>query len=253
MGDHPEHCPALQALQHQKSICNTEYVVHTSDGRDIILNTSYTPLLFEGNSSPLVLAVMRDITQQKHREQQLVQQAVTDPLTGLLNQRSFMAACQQELQRAMRYTHPLAVAMIDLDRFKAFSDRHGHLAGSVLLRNIARALQAACRNTETLARYGGDEFALLLPETTGVGAMKVAERLQQATAEHGRLISKVLPQDWVGNAVTASIGVVVFPKDGQTVEALLAQADHRLYEAKHLGGNQVVGPEPTTMADLAPV
>jgi len=176
--------------------------------------------------------VMRDVTLQKRRERQLIHRAMTDPLTNLPNRAAFLEAFLKETKRAARHNRPLAVAMVDIDQFKTYNDAHGHLAGDELLMALAGVLKTGRRGADMVTRYGGDEFAFLLPETDAAGAMVVTERVRFAIEKF----------PFVGRGVTISIGVASFPGDGSTVQELLEAADRRLYQAKRLGCNRVVGP-----------
>jgi diguanylate cyclase (GGDEF)-like protein len=140
--------------------------------------------------------------------------AATDPLTGLLNRRAFEQRCGQELARARRTGEAFAALLIDVDHFKNINDRHGHAAGDEALVELARALTRELREVDSVARIGGDEFAVLLP---GTGAAEV-----RATAE--RLIARA--------DVTISVGAAVYGVDGHTIDELARAADAALYEAK---------------------
>jgi diguanylate cyclase (GGDEF)-like protein/PAS domain S-box-containing protein len=154
--------------------------------------------------------------------EQLVRQATTDGLTGLLNHRAFHEALRAEAARCTRYGHPLSVVLLDLDGFKAVNDRHGHQTGDHLLVAVARALQEMVRRSEVVARLGGDEFAILLPETGAEGAEATAGRVRAAVA--------ALP-DNVRHGVTVSAGVADLVQAGST-DALIRHADRALYRAK---------------------
>ncbi|GEM_PF-6289713 len=162
----------------------------------------------------------------------LLRQATMDLLTGLPNRASFLRSLPEHLARARRVPAPCAIAMADLDGFKTYNDRYGHHAGDALLAAIAGQLAAGHRGADLVARFGGDEFVLCIPDADGATAMAAAERLRKIVAE-------MAPAD---PPVTISFGVAVCPDDGQAVEALLAKADERLYAAKRRGGNRVVGP-----------
>jgi diguanylate cyclase (GGDEF)-like protein len=147
--------------------------------------------------------------------------AVTDPLTGLANHRQLIQALEAEIRRSRRTAQPLAVVLLDLDGLKQINDRHGHLAGSLAIRRVAEALLGSCRATDTAARFGGDEFALVLPETGEAAAWHVA-----------RGVVDRLATDAEKPNLSISVGVAVYPGHGETVEALLNAADVALYETK---------------------
>jgi diguanylate cyclase (GGDEF)-like protein len=158
----------------------------------------------------------------------------TDELTGLYNPRGFAIAANRLFGQAMRYGRPASVLMVDSDNLKTVNDTYGHDAGNRLLRHVANAMQAELRATDVPARYGGDEFIVLLPETPGKGALDVAERIRAAIAARPIAIH----DQQVASAV--SIGVACFPEDGRTLDALAARADRALYQAKQEGRNRVV-------------
>jgi diguanylate cyclase (GGDEF)-like protein len=161
-------------------------------------------------------------------------QAVTDELTGLANRRAFMEALGLELRRADRFEGSLALVLADLDDFKRVNDRFGHGVGDDVLRRFAETLQGRTREIDVCARLGGEEFALLLPETDLAGAELLAESLRVAVSE---LRIQAGPADVVG--VTASFGVGAFPET-HTADELMTAADLALYSAKRRGKNQVV-------------
>jgi diguanylate cyclase (GGDEF)-like protein len=162
----------------------------------------------------------------------------TDELTGLLNMRGFAIAANRLFGQALRYGRPASVLMIDSDSLKTVNDQHGHEAGNRLLRQVANAMQAELRSTDLPARYGGDEFILLLSETPPKGALEVAERIRNAVG------SRPLAIDGHNITSTISIGVACFPEDGRTLDALAARADRALYRAKQEGRNRVVRYKP---------
>ena len=143
--------------------------------------------------------------------------ALTDGLTGLANFRGFTHALHQEVARGKRYKYPFCVVMLDVDGLKAINDREGHLAGDAALRSIATDLKVVLRGTDVLARYGGDEFAVLLTQTTRPQAETTMRRFREWTD------------------VSVSYGVAEFPSDGDDAAALLAAADRALYRGKRGG------------------
>jgi diguanylate cyclase (GGDEF)-like protein len=174
-----------------------------------------------------VVAAQRDI-QGTWREL-----AVTDPLTGLANHRQMIQALEAEIRRSRRTAQPLAVVLLDLDGLKQINDRHGHLAGSLAIRRVAEALLGSCRATDTAARFGGDEFALVLPETGEAAAWHVA-----------RGVVDRLATDAEKPNLSISVGVAVYPGHGETVEALLNAADVALYETKERRKSRASGLAP---------
>lgn len=150
--------------------------------------------------------------------------AMRDPLTGLANYRRFTAALQAELQRAERTGRTFSIVLLDLDGLKKINDRHGHLEGSRALCRLADVLRMHSRAMDTAARFGGDEFVLILPETEPRAAVRVAERIRERLAGDG-----------LEPPISASAGVACYPEDGETLEALLDAADRSLYEMKRAG------------------
>ena len=176
------------------------------------------------------------------RAQSLREISHTDRLTGLANRRAFDDRLGLEGERARRYGRPFAVALIDVDHFKRINDTFGHAQGDLALRAVAGVIERAHRATDVAARVGGDEFALLLPETTAELVMARIEALRRQIGDAQILEASgaVLGPD----RVTVSIGVANWPDDGEAPETVLATADARLYEAKRLGRDCAVGPPP---------
>ena len=161
---------------------------------------------------------------------QIQQQALTDPLTGCYNRRSFETQLDKDLLMARRLQHPLSLIMLDLDRFKQLNDTAGHDAGDVALRQLADCFRQELRGADSAARFGGDEFALILPQAPADGALLVAERLR-------RRIEEIVISGF-GN-LTTSIGIASFPVHGGTRTDLFRAADAALYAAKRAGRNCV--------------
>ena len=161
----------------------------------------------------------------------LAELSETDALTGLFNARGFSARLRAEIRRSKRYRAPLTLLFLDLDGLKAINDRYGHRAGSAALRQIARVIRSELRDPDVAARWGGDEFTILAPNTASDAALAFAERIR------GRIAAQVAP--W---PLTASIGVATVKTDEVRVDpaTLMRAADTALYEAKKRGKNAVV-------------
>ena len=161
---------------------------------------------------------------------QMQLQALTDPLTGCYNRRSFEMQLEQNMQLATRMRQPMSLIMIDIDNFKRINDRTGHSTGDVALQIVADTLRGELRAVDTAARFGGDEFAIILPQANIRGALVVAERLQK------RLINTQIPGYGL---ITASFGVASFPQHASSRDLLVLAADRALYESKHAGRNRI--------------
>ncbi|MFC2060245.1 diguanylate cyclase, partial [Chloroflexota bacterium] len=160
---------------------------------------------------------------------QAITLAVTDGLTGLHNHRHFHKLLEQEIVRCSRYATVLSLIILDIDLFKAFNDTFGHLAGDRILREVGECIRIATRNVDLSFRYGGEEFAVILPETPLENAYAAAERIR-------RTIEKKTSSEAM--SVTASLGIASWPTDGVTKEAIIARADAALYLAKKTGRNK---------------
>jgi diguanylate cyclase (GGDEF)-like protein len=180
---------------------------------------------------PLVLAPMIAL-QRRQAGRELESAAMLDAKTGLLNALAWEELARRELIRGRRETHPVAVLLLDIDRFKLVNDRYGHLAGDAVLREVATALSEGVREADAVGRFGGEEFVVVLPKTGSREALHIAERLR-ARINH----VQVAGQD--GAALSASIGVACTPLDGDDLASLLQAADTALYSAKEHGRNRV--------------
>jgi diguanylate cyclase (GGDEF)-like protein len=168
--------------------------------------------------------------------EQVQRQALTDELTGLFNHRRFVEALAAETERARRFGQPVGLVMLDLDDFKAVNDTYGHQQGDQVLREVADLMRKYSREIDAPARYGGEELAVVLPQTDLEGAHQLAERLRTGIA--GLAIPLIAGGGQM--RVTASLGVASLPENAQGPDPLIAAADAALYEAKRTGKNKTV-------------
>ncbi len=166
--------------------------------------------------------------------QKAQEQAITDGLTGVKTHRYLMEALSSEWKRSTRANRPFALVLMDLDRFKFVNDFYGHLEGDVVLQRVGHILEQNCRRSDVVARYGGDEFVILMPETTVEQARQLASKLR------GWVASDPLLRD---KNITASFGIAGFPVHGSTPQELIQVADSSMYLSKHQGGNSVSSAE----------
>lgn len=201
-------------------------------------------LWFEASVQPIsslideeraVIWVARNITDSHRLRLELQQQAERDDLTGIYNRRKLMDILRAQLSGFQRYQHPFSLIILDVDHFKAINDHFGHLIGDQVLRRIAKHCGTALREHDMLCRYGGEEFAVVLPHASGTEAVRLAERLRDSIAG----------LDFTGCAgahctLSISAGVSACRSDDREVETLLQRADEALYQAKDLGRNRVI-------------
>lgn len=246
---------ALFMRQHQQAVASEE--LRLSDGR--VWERDYVPVFPGGVGEGYGghLWVFRDVTERRRIEQQVRDDALvlasqaaeleganaalaaangrlealatTDDLTGLLNYRVFAQRVQEEWLRARRYGEPLSLILLDVDHFKSYNDSFGHLAGNVVLRRLAEMLRESARETDLVARFGGEEFVVVLPHTVGAEAAAIAERLRGA----------VEADDWGLRPVTVSVGVCELSEEMEDAAALIHSADLAMYRSKAEGRNRV--------------
>jgi diguanylate cyclase (GGDEF)-like protein len=185
-------------------------------------NTSLLLLqAFMGIVAILTLALAAEVTEHRRADERVKLLAITDPLTELANYRRLIEVLDAEIKRCGRSERSFGVLLLDLDELKKINDTHGHLVGSRALCRLANILRIQCREIDTAARYGGDEFALVLPETDLESARRVAQRISERLRNEGE-----------EPPISVSTGTAIFPQDGKTLEELLGAADRSLYSEK---------------------
>lgn len=227
----------LSKLEKHPVVDDFEFLVKPRKGEPFWLLLSARVIDFEYEIA--LYMAFQDITDRKKKELQLFDQATRDPLTKCYNRRQFDELAKKEIQRSRRYNHPFCLFMIDADHFKNVNDTHGHAVGDLVLQALADCCRRALRESDIVARFGGEEFVILLPESTIENAFRVAERLRIK-------ISKLVVKNEQNENVqfTVSIGLVSSTVTDDIPE-MLKMADESLYVAKENGRNQVVVYEAT--------
>ncbi len=211
-------------LRAQKRVCGALFLTRESEGftaRELQLLRIYCNQAAVAIENAIVYERVENL-------------AATDGLTGLFNRRYLEGALERELARAERSCSSLALLLLDIDHFKSFNDTYGHAMGDLVLKNVATTLQRGLRQADVLARFGGEEFVVLLPQVGERGALESAERIRAALESSG------IHPGGSGKRVTVSIGLAMFPDDADSSESLLSAADEALYRAKDAGRNRVV-------------
>jgi diguanylate cyclase (GGDEF)-like protein/PAS domain S-box-containing protein len=204
--------------------------IHFKDGRWI--ERDFIPIRLHENLIGF-LYIYRDISQRKRHARELWQLATSDPLTGIPNRRAFFESIERERTRLTRYPGEAGILMIDIDHFKQINDTHGHAAGDAVLCHIVRQSRKLLRESDMLARLGGEEFAILLPQANREGTLGLAERIRSVLEETPLVYNDVPIR------VTASVGVTIMSHTDPNTDKTLSRADHALYEAKRKGRNRV--------------
>jgi diguanylate cyclase (GGDEF)-like protein len=181
------------------------------------------------------IAVALERAEWQERATQFQLMSITDPLTGLLNRRYLEERLTEELNRSRRYNYSMSCLMIDIDDFKKYNDTNGHQAGDLALKITAHSLKAALRSADIACRYGGEEFCILLPQTSVSEAGVIAERMRLKVTETEYPHGKSQPM----GTVSISIGISTFGRHIDTAESIIAAADRALYKAKRHGKNRI--------------
>ncbi|SBS34859.1 putative diguanylate cyclase YdaM [Marinomonas aquimarina] len=194
--------------------------------KSVEISSSSTSL----DGQPLVICFCRDTTEKKQRDQRIQELILRDPLTNLLNRRAFNYRTKRALQHAQEYQQEFSMLLVDIDHFKMINDEHGHSTGDQVLAEVATMMASQVRDKDSIARWGGEEFALILPGTDQQSAADIGERLRQSFANLQ-----------VGNIalISASIGVTSY-QAGDTLDSLFKRVDDAMYRAKQCGRNCVM-------------
>ncbi len=222
-----------KAMRDETSI-RTQILNYDKAGNELWLDINMVPLFDQNGNLAYYAAIERDLTEHKKLQAQLESMATIDSLTGMANRQAFLQRAKNEFNRARRYARPLTVVMIDIDRFKTINDRYGHATGDEVLRQTADICQRSLRGTDFMGRVGGEEFVLLLPDTTHSSAYHVAERMRTHLCE-----TPIVLENGVSLSITASFGVASMKEHDRDFNAMLELADEAMYHAKHEGRNQV--------------
>ncbi|MBV8666366.1 MAG: diguanylate cyclase [Burkholderiaceae bacterium] len=203
-----------------------------TDGSEVPVEVSFSG--DQDGAAQEVTLFVRDISEHVKLIEHLKQVATHDPLTGIFNRRHGAATLHSEIHRSQRYGHALTVAMIDVDHFKDINDTYGHACGDLVLNSVVTTISATLRNTDTMCRWGGEEFLVLLPATEVAEALIWAERAREAVAAHA-----TIGYGDEAIMITASFGLAAVNQPGSTQEDLLMRVDTALYRAKQGGRNRV--------------
>jgi len=220
--------PVQRVLAGGEDLRDLELAYTAPDGRRLFFLADCAALRSEEGKVLGAVLLFRDITARKEAEERLRQMSVCDSLTLVFNHAYMQEALEREVEAALAHGRKIAFLLLDVDDFKTYNDQFGHPLGDKVLKELARALQENVRGGDIVARYGGDEFAVILPgEET---AREVAERLRQAIAAHPFPYRELMPQ----GKITVSIGIASLPAHGVTAAELIRQADEAMYAAKQL-------------------
>ena len=211
----------------------TELLKYDKQGHARWLDMNIVPLHDAHGQIKYFASIERDLTRYKKMERQLANMALFDSLTGALSRAAFFQHAEKEFKRAKRYTRPLSTIMVDIDHFKKINDQYGHAAGDHVLQIFVEAIEEEIRSTDAIGRIGGEEFALLLPDTPSKAAAHLAERVRQRITKYPYIAGKMLIE------VTASLGVAILEDEDTNFKTMLQRADEALYSAKHSGRNRV--------------
>lgn len=223
-----------QVFNYRENCTSVEKSRHYRTGKTRYFLSVKAPLINDLGNAHALIGISTDVTEQQRLEKELRKMASTDVLTGTNNRRHFLELCEQEMKRAKRYKNKLSLIMLDMDHFKHINDTFGHAVGDDAIRAMTQLCRDSLRNTDVLGRIGGEEFAILLPETDVVGAWQIAQRIRKNTEEFRFEASEDKIEQF-----TASFGLTGLLAEDQDPDDLLKRADIALYDAKTQGRNRV--------------
>ena len=225
-------------LQNSRQTYNVEKRYFHRNGQIIWVNLTKSLIRSTNGEPKYFVSVIEDISSRKKMEQELIDRATHDSLTGLSNRTELNKALEQEISRATRYSRPFSLLMLDIDRFKLVNDNYGHQAGDKVLVELAKILDLETRTADIVGRFGGEEFLLILPELDHEQSLLLAERIRRAVESH-----TIRNQDRAIH-VTVSIGVASYPEHGDEAEKLVRASDNAMYQAKSDGRNRIASATP---------
>ncbi|HEX8599884.1 MAG TPA: diguanylate cyclase [Chloroflexia bacterium] len=241
-----EQLPIMRALRGEQVPDEVYCFVHSMTGRESWYILNATPVFDRRGQVQFAVSIFKEISERKRVERALVELSVRDELTGLYNRRELNRLLHEEEDRYRRYHRPASLVLVDLDHFKRVNDTYGHQAGDAVLRQVAQVLESHLRTTDRVARFGGEEFAVVLPETTATVAYSVAEHLRNALSSL-RCRYQSNEGSHVEIAITASLGVADLSMEAHNVEDWIEAADAALYFSKRTGRNKTTCSEPATL------
>ena len=219
------------------AIASTAYLLAVGVGQTFTFPAATVAAVGVNLTALLLLAYVAMVIarEQRRARDEAVRMSTIDPLTGLSNRGHFFAALEREISRSQRTGRRFCLLMMDLDELKAVNDRYGHFHGDRVLRSVGEVIRSSVRRIDLAARYGGDEFVALLPETDPTGAWVLAEKVRLGVGE------LAIEVDGSPLKTSLSVGVVTHPDDGETADELMIKADEAMYASKRAGKDRVMG------------
>lgn len=228
------HQSDMQVFNYRENCTSIEKSRHYRTGKSCYFLSIKAPLINDVGNAHALIGISTDVTEQQRMERELRKMASTDVLTGVNNRRHFLELCEREMDRATRYKNNLSLIMLDVDHFKHINDTHGHATGDQAIRAMTKLCRDSLRNSDVLGRIGGEEFAILLPETDITGAWQIAQRIRQNTEDF-----VFITDQGKNESFTASFGLTSLLEKDVNPDDLLKRADIALYDAKSQGRNRV--------------